>query len=179
MADHANVQPQQNNKDYNDEIESKKYYAITITFKHLHCKTPKGQFKETAPYLTKLLKRSTDFSIIPEFRISNNSIHYHGIISINDRIKWHKSTLPSLQSLGFICIKPLKQNGFDGWVKYYHKEIDICNAILGNLFPLDSEIAFKAKEKDIKIDSVFDMYILKCTDENSEENVKEDSVSKD
>lgn len=151
---------------YNNEVKKSQEYAITITFKHLHCKSPKGMFKETSPYLTKLLSRSTNFSIIPEFRHTTGDIHYHGIISIVDYIKWHKSTLPSLKSLGYLCIKPLKNDLKDGWVKYYHKEIDIANSILGELFPLTRIIEFKKKTVTTEYHGMDD-YIVNCLKEDT------------
>lgn len=146
------------NSDYNKAITDKNEYALTVTFKHLHCKSAKGQFKETAPYLTKILKRSCLFDIVPEFRVHDGSIHYHGRIQIIDRIKWIKETLPSLKRLGFICIKILKDDIKNGWIKYYHKEIDIANAVLGNYFPLMSEISFK-KSKPKPNPSIDDLVV--------------------
>lgn len=159
------------NVDYNKKVKSQDLYALTVTFKYLHCKSPKGQFKETAPYLTKLLSRSTEFWIIPEFRHTTGDIHYHGVIKIKDYIKWHKSTLPSLKSLGFICIKLIHKDKYDGWEEYCKEEIYIAKGLLGDYFPLRSKIEFK--QKDLKTKRLMDDYILECLNASSEESVEE------
>lgn len=176
------------NIEYNQSITRIADYAVTITFKHLHCKSPKGMFKETSPYLTKLLARSTTFSLVAEFRAETGDIHYHGVIRIKDFIKWHRDTLPNLKRLGFICIKKIGGKSckfmkksyeeiYDGWVKYYTKEIDVARGLLGDYFPLVGEISFK--KKDIKINDVMDNYILNDSaqedDEKRTEQVKETS----
>lgn len=160
------------NIQYNNNVKLLEEYAITVTYKYLHCKTPRGQFKESAPYLTRILKRSTSFNIIPEFRHTTGDIHYHGIICITDYIKWHKSTLPELKRLGFVCIKKIHKDLRDGWIKYYTKEIDIAKGILGDYFPLTSEIQFKPK--DLKINNVMDNYILKDAEISVEQETRED-----
>lgn len=169
------------NEEYNRSVTKLADYALTITFKHLHTKSPKGMFKETAPYLTKLLNRSTIFSIVPEFRHTTGDIHYHGVIQITDYIKWHKDTLPSLKRLGYVCIKMiggkscvLKRSYYDmfkGWEKYYTKEIDIARGLLGDYFPITKEIVFKPKE--LKTSNVMEDYILNdCAKEDYEKRVK-------
>lgn len=120
------------NKEYNKKAITKQVYALTITFKVLYRASPLGQFWETAPYLCKLLDRSTEYKIVPEWRITNGSIHYHGIVRITDNIKWLKQTLPRIKSQGFVCIKPCtdKPGIDDTWERYYTKDIDIAKGIL-------------------------------------------------
>lgn len=167
------------NKEYNQSVARPADYAITITFKHLHTKSPKGMFKETAPYLTKLLSRSTTFSLVIEFRHETGDAHYHGVIQITDYIKWHRDTLPSLKRLGFVCIKVIGcslykrryTDMFKGWEKYYTKEIDIARGLLGDYFPLTKVIEFKPK--DLKTNNIMEDYILNdCAKEDYEEGTK-------
>lgn len=168
------------NKVYN-KVMSKVDYALTITYKHLHCKTPKGMFKETAPYLTKLLNRSTEFSLYCEFRHNTGALHWHGVIRIIDHIKWHKQTLPSLKSLGFICIKMIGKthdlnrrykDAMEGWINYCSKEIEIAKGLLGDFFPLTKVIEFK--KKDLKTGHIMDDYIL-----NAEVSVEQETRQDD
>lgn len=151
------------NKEYNKTVESKTEYAFTMTFKRLNCKTPRGQFYETAPYLTKVLERSTSFSIMPEWRHTTGDIHFHGILRIYDMIKWLKQTLPTLKSMGFLLLKPLKEKGKEGWNDYYNKEIIIAEGILPSVpLPIESRIYKLVNKKDLKTYSVMDDYILEC-----------------
>jgi len=104
-------------------------YAITITFATLRSNFPKQQFRETITYVTKTLKQSTSFIIVPEWRITNGSIHYHGTIHIFDKVKWYKSTLPSLKKMGYCLIK--KIDNYDKWNSYLAKEQCVAQGILG------------------------------------------------
>lgn len=115
-------------KDTSPAINEVMEYAITITFKTLHCKSPYGQFKETAPAITKLLNRSCTFELFPEWRHCTGDIHYHGVIQIKDYIKWLKQTLPSLKSHGFILIKKIDNR--PKWNEYCEKERKISRGIL-------------------------------------------------
>lgn len=151
------------NKEYNKTVESKKEYAFTMTFKRLNCKTPRGQFYETAPYLTKILERSTLFSLMPEWRHTTGDIHYHGILKIYDLVKWIKSTLPTLKSLGYLLLKPIKEGYKEGWKEYYNKELIIAEGILPSVpFPIESRIHKVVNKFDLKTYSVMDDYILEC-----------------
>lgn len=161
----APEQTVQSNVEHNKKVESKTYYALTITYKYLHCKTPRGQFYEVIPYTTKLLSQSTFFELVPEFRITNGSIHCHCIIQIKDRIKWLKSTLPSLKRLGFYLVKPI--DNLTKWRQYIEKEIDVIQSIVSVPIPIDTQIILK--KEGIKTYSVMDDYILECTEENFEE----------
>lgn len=116
-------------------------YAITITFGYLKCKTPGGQFKETISYLTKILDRSCDFKLWPEWRTTTGHIHYHGVVWIKDKIKWFKETLPKISSLGFKLLKKIDNE--DKWQKYCVKEQNIAESILGISIPITKPIIFK------------------------------------
>lgn len=104
------------------------YYALTLTFKYLQNKTPKGQFKETIVYLTKLLNRSTKYKLWPEWRRTSGDIHYHGVVEIKDDIKWFKETLPRLKLQGYLLIK--KIDNLDKWLFYCQKDAIIASGIL-------------------------------------------------
>lgn len=132
-----------NSKTSNEVVE----YAITLTFKKLHCKSPYGQFKETAPAITKLLHRSCKFELFPEWRHATGDIHYHGIIRIVDHIKWLKQTLPSLKGHGFILIKKIDNKS--KWDEYCKKERDISKGILPDqiTLPIDRVVEVVRKHK--------------------------------
>lgn len=47
------------------------------------------------------------FMLYPEVDLQGR-LHYHGVIKINDPIKWYKSVLPYIKAtLGFVLLKPL------------------------------------------------------------------------
>jgi len=60
-----------------------------------------------------------NFIMAPEATCTGN-VHYHGIvISIKPRKKrlWYNKVLPELKSLGFICLKPMKD--LSKWISTY------------------------------------------------------------
>lgn len=120
-------------------------FAITITFSKLLARTPNGMFKETIPELSRVLWLSTDFLIWPEWRLATGDIHYHGVIYIHDKIKWHKSTLPSLKRFGFFKIKPI--DNYDKWIKYCTKEEQIATDITNVKLPIETSIKLVASKK--------------------------------
>lgn len=151
------------NKEYNKSVEPN--YALTITFKYLQCKTPRGQFGETVPFITKLLHQSTIFSLMPEWRHTSGQIHMHCIIKIKDHVKWLKQTLPTLKRQGYILVKPIDDEL--KWMSYMTKEIDIAKSIIPDCtFPIEKPIKI-VKHKDLKTRNLFDDYILNVVNEQS------------
>lgn len=133
--------------------------ALTVTFRSLHSKSPEGQLKETLPALTLLLHRSCYFDIYPEYRITTGDIHYHCMIRIFDKIKWLKSTLPSLKGLGFILVK--KIDDLEKWTSYCLKEVDIIRGIVGSKLevPITRHVKLvKVKSKRLKEWSISEWY---------------------
>lgn len=120
-------------------------YAITITFGYLKCKTPQGQFMETIGYITKILNRSCEFRIWPEWRVTTGHIHYHGTVWIKDKIKWFKDTIPKLNSLGYKLIKKIDDES--KWETYCKKEENIAKDILSIEIPINKPIIYKSKHK--------------------------------
>lgn len=148
MDNDANPPPV-DNKTYNKLVSVKQIYAFTVTYKAHRRLTAQGQFNDTIPYLTKLLNESTEFKLIPEWRMTTGDIHYHGILQIVDPIKWIKHTIRALKRLGFILIKPI--DNLDKWTKYYTKEENIARAIVGDgiTLPITKVIeVMKVKRKE-------------------------------
>lgn len=140
-------------------------YALTMTFKYLKCKTPQGQFRETIQYLTKILNRSCEFVLYPEWRHTTGHIHYHGTIIIKDMIKYFKSTLPALKGLGFILIKKIDDK--DKWDKYCTKEKYIAEGILGIKLPISCQLEYKPNQNRLKDMSCIEL-IEQYVEESSE-----------
>ncbi len=66
---------------------------------------------------------STDFIFIPEIHMKGNkfgSIHFHGILAITNTWKFFNKTLPFLQILGFVTIKPIFE--LTKWIDYLIKD---------------------------------------------------------
>lgn len=175
LMDKGNLAPEQtvkSNKEYNKIVESKTNYALTVTFKYLNCKTPRGQFGETMPYLTKLLHQSTIFALMPEWRHRDGSIHAHCIIKIKDIVKWLKQTLPSLKRLGYILVKSIDDEL--KWMDYMTKEIEVARRIIPDCdFPVEKPIKI-VKKKDLKTRNLFDDYTIDVKiDEEDQQRVEE------
>lgn len=135
-------------------------YALTITFKNLpHNISAKAQFKGTYKTVCKTLEESTDYEMFPEWRTTNNTIHYHGTIYIKDKIKWHKSTYSKLSKMGFIKIK--KVDELQGWLEYCQKESAVAKEILKPvLIPLKNGCIKHTKEQ---VNIIEDKIIKICT----------------
>lgn len=112
--------------------------AYTQTISNLRTKMPASQFKESAPYLTKTLGRSTEYLLVPEWRTNTGEIHYHGIILVKDKVKWFKETLPALKSLGFEKIKNI--DWIEKWIDYIVKEAEVANRILKLPMPITDRV---------------------------------------
>lgn len=143
-------------------MSDKDSYALTITFSDVpHNMSAKAQFKNTYKVVLKILEESTEYSIYPEWRTTNNSIHYHGTIKIKDKIKWHKSTYRKLSRLGFIKIK--KVDELKGWLKYCEKEKEVAESIIGIVMPMKNGSIKHIKEQ-IKVvnDTVLKYSVCSC-----------------
>lgn len=111
-------------------------FAFTQTFRDIHSKRPLGQFRETAPHLTKQLGRAADFCIVPEYRDTNGSIHYHGIVIIKDTFIWQKCVLPLLKNMGHILLKRI--DNMERWVKYFLKDAELAQRLTLSPMPINA-----------------------------------------
>lgn len=87
---------------------------------------PKFQYNYCLPTLLNLKLCCDHYEIFPELTLQGN-IHFHGILEINDKIKWYKKVLPSLKYMGFVLIKPKPDKN---WEKYMSKDSGIMEVIL-------------------------------------------------
>lgn len=98
-------------------------------------KRPEYQFFDTLEPIRNLRLCCETFKIYPELTMAGN-IHYHGLIVIKDKYKWHKKVLPTFKYSGFVCIKKYNSTG---WDDYIVKDVDIMMKILNRSLPLDKE----------------------------------------
>lgn len=68
------------------------------------------------------------FAFVPEIS-DEGKLHMHGWFVVSDRIKYHKSFLPSLNRGGFIKKSKAKKHTWDVF-KYHVKEVDITQEYL-------------------------------------------------
>lgn len=108
-------------------IESKtNLYAITISppyspehIKHLHCQYT----YEIRRWCNKFSKH---YMMYPEFD-DETRLHYHGVIRVEDWIKFHKTRLTFQRTVGFVKIKPLTTfRRHLGWLMYCQKHTKEC-----------------------------------------------------
>jgi len=106
--------------------------AITMSpqtkFKHLKCW--KQHHKYGYPYHS-ILSRSCHHMFIPEFRTTDNSIHYHGYIAPFNKQKYKDKFFTATRRLGFISIK---ENTNWKWSLYCVKETSITSPLINNFF---------------------------------------------
>lgn len=108
-----------------------KQYGITQTFRTPFEQThkPRGQYYYTRVILSKYLGESCDdFVIYPEFTIQGR-IHYHGILTIINYVRWVRDTLPRLRKLGYVKMESFKDNP-DNWITYMKKSLTETKEIL-------------------------------------------------
>lgn len=80
-------------------------------------------------------RRALVFAMYPELN-HNGNIHYHGIITVLDKIAWYKRLLPQMKRKGFVVIK--KMGTPAKWMEYITKDKTI-NETLFTPYPLTKE----------------------------------------
>lgn len=112
------------------DIEKKRLFdtiAITWACSHaFHTTDLKIGFSMALKVLTKLNKVSDDFILYPEVGNNGSNIHFHGVIKLNDKVKWFKSVLPTLKRNGFVKITTFN----DAWIDYIKKDWDTMKQVL-------------------------------------------------
>lgn len=81
----------------------------------------KCQFIETFKLIRKLRLCTATCKVFPELTLQGN-IHYHGLFTLSDPIKWYKSVLPTFKRNGFVKVVYCVDKHRDKWVKYIMKE---------------------------------------------------------
>lgn len=103
--------------------KNEKCYAFTYCPKKL--KGTRSFYKQCqilSWHTALILKKATAFKCVSEARDDNtNSWHCHGIIRIDDKIKWFRSTKGKLSNGGFFKIDKMKTP--INWVYYCFKDI--------------------------------------------------------
>lgn len=106
--------------------------AITMSpitkFKHLTCW--RQHHKYGLPYHN-ILSRSCHHMFIPEFRSTDNSIHYHGYIAPFNKQKFKDRFFTATRRLGFITVKA---NVNWHWSLYCVKETKYTAPLINNFF---------------------------------------------
>lgn len=78
-----------------------------------------------------LNKCSKHWCLVPEFD-KKSRLHYHGVIRIDDMVKWHRSVFFTLtKGTGFTCVKAMNTiKDHMGWLCYMYKDWHLTRAIL-------------------------------------------------
>ena len=84
-------------------------------------------FNDDSEIIVRALNRcSNEYVVYPESD-DTGRLHYHGLITLNNKTNWTRTTLPKLKTLGFICAKT-KVN--DGWSEYCTKNWNYTKTVL-------------------------------------------------
>lgn len=107
-------------------------------------------YQDDLLYLAKVRLCSKHYVIYPEFD-SSGRLHYHGIMRIDDKIKWYKSVLPMLRKcLGFVCIKQINTiKDKINIILYITKDWSVTKEILY----LEVPIMPSKRKREIKVES--------------------------
>lgn len=140
------MEPKTQENFLNEDLED--FIFITCTYKEgSKGIKPEYQFETTIfPLYNKIRKCMSFFEIYPELTI-NNTIHYHIICKIKDKIKYHKSVLPALKYEGFV--KAEKVKNIQNVMKYCKKDVESMEKILKRELPVTHDDKFKPLYSDV------------------------------
>jgi len=127
--------------------------------------TPSFNYNDEIIYIVKTIRRfSKHYIIYPELDESAR-LHYHGIIRIDDEIKYYKSGITNLRRLprhitnqnvvkqSYICVKPLKDIvNHIKWMYYIRKNWELTKEILKLKEPIYPKAKVKVKQKQFAIE---------------------------
>jgi len=86
---------------------------------------------------------SKEYFIYPELD-KNGRLHYHGIITLHNKVLWHRCSIEEIRALGFIEVK----TDIDaGWIKYCQKEWDHTKEVL----QIESPIEYQPIRRKLRI----------------------------
>ena len=105
--------------------------AITLCPKKTDLIIPWRQHHRYGYHYHKILQKSCHFMFVPEFRITDNSIHYHGYIQPFNLLSFKSRTFSALKRLGFYQIK---SNPNLNWSLYCVKEAKCTAPLINNYF---------------------------------------------
>lgn len=78
-----------------------------------------------------LNKASSHYMLVPEFTLEDARLHYHGVVRVDDPIKWFKSVRKNLNKIGFVKTVPINGNKSHlGWLCYCYKNWHISKEAL-------------------------------------------------
>lgn len=84
-----------------------------------------------------LNKVSHHYMLVPEYTFEDARLHYHGVVRVDDPIKWFKSSRKALNKIGFIKTVPIQgKNAHLGWLCYCYKNWHLAKAVLGLEAPI-------------------------------------------
>ncbi len=101
---------------------SAKWFAITISPPPYYGNQFYKQ-EEDQKYFKRILKRaSKHYLILPEFD-KYDRLHYHGLIRVDNKYTWYKSSMNKFKNVGFVKIERLTSfRRHLGWLMYMKKE---------------------------------------------------------
>lgn len=110
-----------------------KLMFITVTYAYIPFKSLKRQYLNTVQSLITQSAMVGNCIISPEFTL-NNTIHYHLVLELVDKYRYHRYYKPWLRSLGFN--KTVEIRNFDKCMAYILKDIEVNSLILDIKLPL-------------------------------------------
>lgn len=91
---------------------------------------------------------SEHWTLVPEFS-KESRLHYHGVIRIDDCVKWHKESRHRLNKIGIVKLDPLKDNkNHVAWLCYIYKEWHITSKVFSLIEP-PRYVRPKRKRKEV------------------------------
>lgn len=80
---------------------------------------PEYLFQDDIVIINRIKLCSKKYIIYPELD-SKGRLHYHLIMSLHDKVKWHKSVLPGFRKIGFVKIE---------WMKTFKDKLNVLQYI--------------------------------------------------
>lgn len=112
-------------------MHPRKFWALTISPPMRTYRNARFIYEDDMFLIRSLLNRCSEhWTLVPEFS-KDSRLHYHGVVRIDDCVKWHKQTRQSLNKLGFVKLDPLLDNkNHVAWLCYIYKQYHITSLVL-------------------------------------------------
>lgn len=90
-------------------------------------------FDDIQRWIIRTLNRSCGYYILYPEITETGRLHFHGVITVTNEVKWKKETIQWLNKIGFIKLENFYKNGFTGklrWMCYCRKEFHQTQQVL-------------------------------------------------
>lgn len=92
------------------------------------------QWKTMLDLILPRVRCLSNYALVPEISDAGK-LHLHGFYQIKDKVKYHKSFLPSLKKNGFIKVNKVSKHQWKTY-QYHIKDLEVTNDFITQVWPL-------------------------------------------